>query len=132
MPPRHRSRAPAGWCEETYVAILHAWVEATPSSSLVALAGPWVANCDKITPSAITRLVPLVELLLAEKVPFEGVVHSTKFEAAIVTLLTQRPKLLTSENPFMLAHEFTDHVAAVLKSLRTMRLEDDAAKTALR
>ena len=92
--------------------------------------GPFSALGKQVTAFGLMRCLPLIEAFVGGG-QRGAVIHGSRLEAAVVGLLASKPHLLgPDEKAEMTAHLFTNHVMAVLRTIRQLQYEDGCDATA--
>ena len=125
--PCKRRRKACDWSVMEYTDFLEDAVKRTKRrGSLDTIFGPYARLSSQVTAATLVRNLSLVEAVF-ERGQTTCVLHSSRLEAAAASLLTTRPHLLSEGADFRRnAHDFTDHVMAIMRTIRTLRFEDDS------
>ena len=130
---RARATANSEWGVGKYRDVISSVFDASPgvmNQTLEAVYGPFVKDGDVVSSSALTRALPL-----AERFVYSGqstaVIHGCRLEAALVEELSTRPHFMTStQSVAQLAHSFTNHVVAIMKTIRAFVREEQPVDNA--
>ena len=123
--PRCRSIPESeGWDSDRYQDVLTGIVENHASGTLCGSFGPFAKNVHLVSGPGLMRSFPIAEAII-DAGQTGAVVHGARLQTAIHNIIIAHPKLKnTNDTADALAHDFADHVVAILKVIRTMRAEE--------
>ena len=113
-----------GWNDEKYEEVMRLVVQKHVNGTLTGSFGPLAKDSYQVSCAGLTRSFGLAETII-DSGQVSGVVHSMRLEAAMYNIICDQPKLRGNHDSAQgLAHEFANHVVAILKVLRTMHAEE--------
>ena len=113
-----------GWNDAKYEEVMRYVVQEHVTGTLTGSFGPLAKDSYQVSCAGLTRSFGLAETII-DCGQVSGVVHSVRLENAILNLIRDQPKLMgNNDSAQRLAHEFANHVVAILKVLRTMHAEE--------